>query len=287
MGNPSPSTTTCRMPTVYLPHGGGPCFFMDPPAHAPHAWDRMAAFLRDLPAIVGTRPRALLIVSAHWEAPVPTVNSGAHPGMLYDYHGFPEHTYRLSWPAPGAPELAVRVRSLLTGAGIESAEDTVRGYDHGVFVPMLVAWPEADVPTLQLSLQSGLDPAAHLAIGRALAPLRDEGVLILGSGMSYHDLRGFFRADPTDALAADAFDAALARAMTASPPDRDRALATWESLPGARRCHPREEHLLPLMVAAGAAGADRGRHVFHDRVFGKAISGFVFGGAADQPAAAC
>lgn len=269
---------TRRMPTLYLPHGGGPCFFMDPPPQAPRTWDGMAAYLRGLAASIGARPRAVLVVSAHWEAARPTVNGGAQPGLLFDYYGFPEHTYRLSWPAPGSPELAARVRGLLGAAGIGSDEDTTRGYDHGVFVPFLLVWPQADIPVVQLSLQAGLDPAAHLAIGKALAPLREEGVLIVGSGMSYHNLREFFAPDARATQDAERFDAALAAAVeNADPSARDAQLKAWRRMPAALACHPRAEHLLPLMVVAGACAEDRGRRTWSDRIFGKPVSAYRFG----------
>jgi aromatic ring-opening dioxygenase catalytic subunit (LigB family) len=267
-----------RFPTLYIPHGGGPCFFMDPPPQAPQLWDGMAAYLRGVAAAVGMRPKAILVISAHWEATHPTVNSGAQPGMLFDYYGFPEHTYRLAYPAPGSPTLAARVRALLGSAGISADEDATRGYDHGVFVPFLLMYPDADVAVVQLSLQAGLDPQAHLAIGRALAPLRDEGVLIVGSGMSYHNLREFFAADARSVQGSEQFDIALTTAVEAADPvARDAQLAEWKQMPAALACHPRAEHLLPLMVVAGAGGADRGRRTFNDRIFGKPVSAYQFG----------
>ncbi len=264
-----------RQPTLFIPHGGGPCFFMDPPPANPTMWVKMEAYLRGIAASLPQRPRAILIISGHWEAPVPTVNTAAHPGLLFDYYGFPEHTYRLTYPAPGAPDLAAEVRRLLEAAGIATAEDGGRGFDHGVFVPLKVAFPDADIPVLQLSLKAGMDPAAHLAIGRALAPLRDQGVLIVGSGMSYHNLRMLFsgRGNPESV----AFDDWLVDAATAEPGRRDALLAEWSRAPHARDCHPEEEHLIPLMVAAGAAGADVGRHVYAEHLAGKALSGFRFG----------
>jgi len=266
-----------RQPALYIPHGGGPCFFMDPPPMAPQTWEAMAAYLRGLAATLPEPPKAVLVISAHWETPRPTVNSGARPGMLFDYYGFPEHTYRLSYPAAGSPQLAQRVRGLLADAGIASDEDTERGFDHGVFVPFLLIWPDAEVPVVQLSLIAGLDPQAHLAFGRALAPLRDEGVLIVGSGMSYHNLREFFSPQDAAVEASERFDAALTTAVEADPAQRDAALLAWKQMPGAFASHPRAEHLLPLMVAAGAGGADRGRRTFADHVFGKAVSAFQFG----------
>jgi aromatic ring-opening dioxygenase catalytic subunit (LigB family) len=266
-----------RLPSLFIPHGGGPCFFMEPrPGWPADMWDRMAAHLRGLDASLGVRPKAVLVISGHCEDRRPTLNVAERPGLLFDYYGFPEHTYRLTYPVDGAPELAGRVRGLLAEAGFESATNAERGLDHGVFVPFKLIYPEADVPVLQLSLLEGLDPAAHLALGRALAPLRDEGVLIVGSGMSYHNLRHFF--SPQGAEEAERFDTWLAQAVeNPDPAARDRALADWEKAPSARAAHPREEHLLPLMVAAGAAGADRGVRTYADHILGKAHSGFQFG----------
>ena len=239
-------------------------------------WDGMAAYLRGIGASIGVRPKAVLVISGHWETPVPTVNTAAHPSLLFDYYGFPEHTYKLTYAAPGSPALAAKVRELLSKAGIASADDAERGLDHGVFVPFMLVYPDADVPVVQLSLQQGLDPAAHLAIGRALAPLRDEGVLIVGSGMSYHNLREMFNG--TRSRPADEFDQWLAEAVTdPDPAARSRKLESWQKAPGAFASHPRAEHLLPLMVAAGAAGGDAGKRTYNEHLLGKPISGFQFG----------
>ncbi|OYU71085.1 MAG: dioxygenase [Alphaproteobacteria bacterium PA2] len=267
---------TQRMPTLYIPHGGGPCFFMDPPPGAPQLWDNMADYLKSIAAGLPEKPRALLVISAHWETATPTLNVAARPGMLYDYYGFPEHTYRLQYPAPGAPELAPKVQTLLADAGIAVDLDGARDYDHGVFVPLMLAFPDADIPILQLSLRQDLDPAAHLAIGRALEPLRDDGVLIIGSGMSFHNLRTL--RGPQGDTQSDMFDTWLTQAATAADPNqRDLALSHWAQAPHAREAHPREEHLLPLMVAAGAAGTDIGRRTYSDHLGGKAVSAYQFG----------
>ena len=265
-----------RFPTLFIPHGGGPCFFMDPPPSAPQLWVKMEAYLRGIAASLPARPRAILVVSGHWEAAVPTVNTAPRPTLLYDYYNFPEHTYRLTYPVPGAPELAAEVRRLLTAAGIRSAEETARGLDHGVFIPLKVAFPDADIPVLQLSLQQGLDPAVHLAIGQALAPLRDQGVLIVGSGMSYHNLRLLFSGRGNEGAAAFG-DWLVAAATDNDPARREAQLIRWAEAPHARECHPEEEHLIPLMVAAGAAGSDVGRHDYGERLAGKAVSAFRFG----------
>src|SRR5262249_46237561 len=155
---------TSRMPTLYLPHGGGPCFFMEWTMGPPHMWDRMAAWLKTISSLPPRAPRALLVISAHWEEAVPTVLSGAAPDLLFDYYGFPPLTYALRWPAAGDPELAAQVRSLLNARGMQSASDAARGFDHGVFIPLLLGYPDAGVPTVQLSLRTGLDPAEHIAI---------------------------------------------------------------------------------------------------------------------------
>ena len=259
-------------PTFFINHGGGPCFFLES-GPMRDTWRELESHLRGFMAALDERPRAILVVSGHWEESAPTVNAGAHPPLLYDYGGFPDHTYRLTFPASGAPDMAARVNALLSAAGIASGSEPARGWDHGVFVPLKVMLPDADVPVVQLSLQRGLDPATHLAIGRALTPLRDEGVLILGSGQSYHNMRGFGRAaDP----GAEAFDAWLRTAMVDGG-TRDDALIRWADAPGARNAQPREDHLLPLMVAAGAASGEPGAVDFHGHALGKPISGFRFG----------
>ncbi len=266
--------TIKRLPTLFIPHGGGPCFFMDPPADDPHLWDGLAAYLRGIDGSLGVRPKAVLVISGHWENPLPTLNVAVKPGLLFDYYGFPEHTYRLKYPAAGAPELAERVRRLLEAAGFQSDVESKRGLDHGVFVPFLLIYPKADVPILQLSLQASLDPALHLAMGRALAPLRDQGVLIVGSGMSYHNLADMFSGRGAQTSAA--FDAWLGSAVQ-DPATREQQLEKWREAPGGAASHPREEHLLPLMVAAGAAAGERGVRSFGESIRGNRISGFQFG----------
>jgi aromatic ring-opening dioxygenase catalytic subunit (LigB family) len=260
---------------VYLPHGGGPWPFVDVGFGDKAELDELAAYLRSVAAVPRQRPRALLVISAHWEERVPTVMTAARPPMLYDYYGFPEESYRITWPAPGAPEVAARVREVLGAAGIPSQEDGARGFDHGTFVPLKLAYPDADVPVVQLSLEANLDPARHLALGRALAPLRDEGLFLIGSGMTFHNLRAF--GDPRARPIAEEFDAWLREAATAEPAERDRRLTAWAKAPAARLAHPREEHLLPLMVIAGAAGADRGTVPYNGTFAGVRLSAVHFG----------
>jgi len=263
------------MPVVYLPHGGGPWPWVHVPFGSAAELEALASYIKSIRDLPKTPPKAVLAVSAHWEEAAPTVMTSEHPPMLYDYYGFPAEAYELTWPAPGAPKVAARVRDLLGAAGIESASDPKRGFDHGAFVPLKLAYPNADVPTVQLSLKAGLDPKEHLAIGRALAPLRDEGVFIVGSGMSFHNLRTL-RTPAAAKPAADAFDAWLRETVPLEAGERDRRLAEWASAPHARAAHPREEHLIPLMVAAGAAGADRATIPYAGTILGLPLSAYHF-----------
>ena len=271
-----------RLPTLFLPHGGGPCFFMD--WDPPDTWKRMAEYLRTVPGNVGSRPKALLVISGHWEEKVATIQNNPAPPLLYDYQGFPPSTYQIKFPAPGAPDVSARVGELLGTEGIPYNYDNARGFDHGVFVPLKVAFPNADVPIVQLSLLASMDPAEHIRIGQALAPLRDEGVLIVGSGMTYHNMRTLMAsmrggangrgADP----GSQRFDDWLEEVLTEKTPEaRIAALSEWAKAPAARGAHPREEHLLPLHVAVGAAGTDPGRRTLKDVVMGAVESAFRFG----------
>jgi aromatic ring-opening dioxygenase catalytic subunit (LigB family) len=271
-------TDGATLPTFYIPHGGGPCFFMDwnlmgGPADT---WNATAAWLRGLADTLSTRPKAIVVISGHWEEPAFTASTAARPGMIYDYTGFPPHTYQLQYPAPGAPALAERIVMLLQAAGVPARTDPSRGFDHGVFIPFLLIFPDATIPVVPLSLKEDLDPTEHLAAGRALEVLRDEGVLIVGSGMSYHNMHAY--RTPSATAPSEKFDAWLIETLG----KRDRAqrwktLARWAEAPAGRNAHPREEHLLPLMVAAGAAGDAPGRRVFSDVVMMARISAFQFG----------
>jgi aromatic ring-opening dioxygenase catalytic subunit (LigB family) len=267
--------TTTTLPTFFISHGGGPWPWMKEEMQG--RYDQLAAALQRMPSLVGATPKAVLMVSAHWEEDDFTVMTHPNPPMVYDYYGFPDYTYQIRYAAPGAPQLAQQVRDLLDGAGVAARVDAARGFDHGMYAPMAVIYPKADMPALQLSLKRGLDPGEHLAVGRALAPLRDAGVLIIGSGLSYHNLRAF---GPAGHDASAAFDAWLQRVLAeADPAQRASALTNWENAPAARAAHPREEHLLPLMVAVGAAGNDAAACVYHEADFagGLTVSSFMFG----------
>ena len=270
-------TPTTRLPTFFISHGGGPWPWMEGMVEGPYA--KLVTSLRRMPADAGGQVRSILMVSAHWEAPMFTVQGNMQPPMIYDYYGFPESTYRIRYAAPGNPELAIRVEQCLRAADLPGAVDGERGYDHGMYAPMAVAYPDADMPIVQLSLLAGLDPGAHLQLGRALAPLREEGVLLVGSGLSYHNLRAF---GPPAIDASAAFDAWLQQTLRLPSPQRTQALLDWERAPAARLAHPREEHLLPLMVAVGAAGDDAADLVYHEKDFmgGVTVSSFRFGAQA-------
>jgi aromatic ring-opening dioxygenase catalytic subunit (LigB family) len=270
MTNESQSKT---MPTLFIPHGGGPCFFMD--WNPPDTWKKMESWLASLPGTIGEMPKAMVVISGHWESPELAVTGSAHPPLIYDYQGFPPHTYQLRYDAPGAPELAQQIVELFGGVGLPARVDPERGFDHGVFIPFKVMYPKADIPVVQLSLKAGLDPKVHIEIGRALQPLRKQGVLVVGSGMSYHNLRGF---GDQFGPASDEFDEWLTGAVCAAEAAvRNQKLQQWQTAPHARLAHPREEHLLPLMVAAGAAGDDVGHRMFSDRVMGVTVSAYRFG----------
>ncbi|MBU1361924.1 MAG: dioxygenase [Gammaproteobacteria bacterium] len=267
------------LPTYFISHGGGPWPWMK--KEMGPVYDRLEASLVDMPRQVGRPPRAVLMISAHWEAPAFTAMANPRPPMIYDYGGFPEHTYHVRYEAPGAPELARRVADLVASAGLPSDIDAERGFDHGLFSPMAAIYPKADVPVLQLSLRTGLDPAEHIALGRALAPLRNEDVLIVGSGLSYHNLRNF---GPNAREPSRAFDAWLQDTVLDASAERVERLLQWSSAPAARIAHPREEHLLPLMVAVGAAGDAAGERIYHEDDFmgGIAVSSFRFGAATGE-----
>lgn len=266
-------TNMQRLPTFFLSHGGGPWPYMNGPMREHHAWLEQA--LAAVPAQLPRAPRAVLVISGHWEEPEFTLSSAAAPGMIYDYYGFPPETYRIRYPAPGDPLLAARLAERLSTDHRPVRLDSQRGFDHGTFAMLTPIYPKADVPVVQLSLKAGLDPAEHYAMGEALAFLRDEEVLILGGGQSYHNLRAW---GPAGAEAAAAFDGWLRQTLSLTPEARRDALIAWEQAPAARQAHPREEHLIPLMVAAGAAAGDPATAIYGEKFMGQlASSSFRFG----------
>ncbi|KAF0694928.1 hypothetical protein As57867_014156, partial [Aphanomyces stellatus] len=194
---------------------------------------------------------AIVVVTAHWETiPEVTISSGESHDLLYDYYGFPSDAYSISYKAKGSPAVAQKIHDLLSQASIPSKLDATRGWDHGTFVPMKLINPEEDIPVVQMSVVGSWDPAHHLRIGQVLAALRDENIAILGSGMSYHPT-GFRLVMDNAKPFGEALVAACAKTDAAA---RGQALTKWESFPKARKCHQREEHLVPLFVVAGAGG---------------------------------
>lgn len=250
-----------RLPTYFISHGGGPWPWL------PDMRARMAELERSLTEMVAswdTAPRAILMISGHWEEDSAAIMSAPKPPMLYDYFGFPPFTYEIEYPAPGAPYLAQRSLDLLKAAGIEATLDGARGFDHGTFAPLAVMYPEANVPIYQISLLKSYDPEAHFAMGRALAPLRDEGVMIIGSGLSYHNLSEL---GPNAAEPSAEFDAWLDQTLAKAPEARTQDLVAWESAPAARFAHKDEDHLVPIFVALGAAEGEPATRVYHEADF--------------------
>jgi aromatic ring-opening dioxygenase catalytic subunit (LigB family) len=259
-----------RLPALFVPHGGGPSFFMG--GERKRLYQETEDFLRSVPGLLPARPRAILIATAHWEAPVASFTGAAKPQLIYDYYGFPPFTYQLRYDAPGAPALAERAGALLRQAGLPAAVDAQYGWDHGVFIPLKVMFPEQDIPVVAMSLQASLDPALHCALGAALRPLRDEGVLIIGGGMSYHNLRQFAAGAPASLAFHDWLDQALA----GTHDERTQRLARWDAAPGGRISHPREEHLLPLMIASGAGSDAPARRLWRGAVGPTALGAWAF-----------
>ncbi|NMC45239.1 MAG: dioxygenase [Chloroflexi bacterium] len=263
--NPNKSISSARM--LYIPHGGGPLPLLGEPHH-----QGMVDFLHHITPSLGS-PAAILVISAHWEEPVATITSATQPPLFYDYYGFPEEAYQIKYPAPGDPILAGKVFNALQAHGIPAKMDDKRGFDHGMFVPLKLMYPDASIPVVQLSLLAGLDPAEHIRMGNALADLQNENILILGSGFSFHNMNAFFygrSADGSDPHN-EAFQRWLIQTCTVEgidKPNREERLINWESAPYARYCHPREEHLLPLHVCAGISDAP-GKLVFEGEVIGK------------------
>ena len=250
---------------VYFSHGGGPLPILGDASHK-----AMVEFMRELPTRL-KRPEAILVISAHWEEEVATLLGAKAPTMYYDYYGFPEAGYEMTYPAPGNPDLADRIAASLKRYGTKTRIDTHRGFDHGLFIPLALMYPQADIPALQLSLLRGLDPNAHIALGKAMRELKSENILVIGSGFSFHNMRAFFEQDAniTD-QSNDDFQNWLIMVCvdTPSQSDREQYLIDWEKAPSARYCHPREEHLLPLHICC--AMADKAADViFDDFILGK------------------
>lgn len=241
---------TTEKRVVFVSHGGGPLPLLGDPGHA-EMITSLHKIVKEIP-----RPSAILVISAHWEASVATITSGSNPELIYDYFGFPAESYQIAYNCPGEPALAAKVQQALSHAKIPSSIDAKRGFDHGLFVPLKIMYPEADIPCVQLSLVNSLDAQTHIELGRALQALDYDNLLVLGSGFTFHNLRGFFHPAADQFTKSEAFSAWLIDTLKTdalSEQKRAQALANWESAPNARFCHPREEHLLPLHVCYGLA----------------------------------
>jgi aromatic ring-opening dioxygenase catalytic subunit (LigB family) len=239
------------MTSLFISHGGGPMPLLGDPGHT-----EMVTCLEDLAASL-QRPDAVVVVSAHWEEKVATVTAGENPPLIYDYYGFPEESYAIKYPCSGEPALAREIQQLLVQSGREAALDEARGLDHGVFVPLKIMYPDAGIPCVQLSLLASLDPSVHIEIGKALRGLKRENVLLIGSGFSFHNMKAFYSPETHETRQANhAFEQWLQETCCStalSEKERVSRLKRWSEAPGARFCHPREEHLLPLHVCYGAA----------------------------------
>lgn len=257
---------------IYFSHGGGPLPILGDGSHK-----AMIKFMTELPSQIA-KPETIIVISAHWEENVPTVLGSPHPEMFYDYYGFPDEAYSVTYPAPGNPQLASRIIRILKQTGINGRIDSARGFDHGLFIPLKLMYPRADIPAIQISLVRGLDPVVHLKIGKALRGLMDENILVIGSGFSFHNMRAFSwegnkTADPPN----DSFQNWLVETCTAPllQTAREKRLIRWEEAPAARYCHPREEHLIPLHVCMGIAGENkRTTKIFDDYILGKRAVAF-------------
>jgi 4,5-DOPA dioxygenase extradiol len=261
-----------RAQIVYFSHGGGPLPILGDPSHK-----AMIDFMKRLPDQLH-KPDAVLVISAHWEESMATLLGAQHPQMFYDYYGFPDEAYEITYPAPGSPELAKRIAELLNKKNIAARVDPQRGFDHGLFIPLKMMYPQADIPSIQLSLLRGLSPVTHIALGEALRALMKENILVIGSGFSFHNMTAFTwegqaQQDPRN----DTFQDWLIETCTGqlSQSEREKRLVEWEKAPSARYCHPREEHLLPVHVCLGMANKPA-RLVFDDQIAGKRAVAFLW-----------
>ena len=257
---------------VFIPHGGGPLPLLGDKGH-----QELVAFLKKITSTLG-KPSAILVISAHWEEQQASITSGTAPKLIYDYAGFPAESYEIKYPAPGNPQLAKRIYDLLQNSGIEAKLDNDRGFDHGLYVPLKIMFPDADIPCIQLSLLKSLDAREHIRIGKALAELRNENLLVIGSGFSFHNMRAFFQSKGSIDDKNENFERWLIDTCTnneLSEEQREQQLTQWTEAPFARYCHPREEHLLPLHVCYGMCRSTA-KLVFDGKVIGKKASAFLW-----------
>jgi len=268
----NPNSPESKAQIIYFSHGGGPLPILGDASHK-----AMIDFMTKLPSRL-RKPEAILVISAHWEESAATLLGAQKPPMFYDYYGFPEEAYQITYPAPGSPQLAERIAGILNKNAIPARLDAKRGFDHGLFIPLKMMYPQADIPSLQLSLLRGLNPAAHIALGKALGELMNENILVIGSGFSFHNMRafGWDGSAPFDP-ANEAFQNWLIETCTGaiSQSERESRLTEWQKAPSARYCHPREEHLMPVHVCVGMANKPA-ELVFDDLILGKRSVAFLW-----------
>jgi len=266
------NSTESKTQIVYFSHGGGPLPILGDAGHK-----AMVDFMTRLPSQLN-KPDFILVISAHYEETTATLLGAQKPPMFYDYYGFPDQAYEITYPAPGSPEYANRIAGLLKQNNIAAQIDPQRGFDHGLFIPLKLMYPQADIPCLQLSLLRGLDPGAHIALGKALRGFQNGNILVIGSGFSFHNLRAFSWQDiGAPDQANEAFQNWLIEGCTGAmpQPEREQRLIEWEKAPSARYCHPREEHLLPLHVCLGLADKPA-KLIFDDQILGKRSVAFLW-----------
>lgn len=261
---------TRGLTVLYIPHGGGPLPLLDHKGH-----QDLIHFLKHVPKQIPL-PDAIIVISAHWEQSIPTIIASESPPLIYDYYGFPPEAYDIKYPVPGAPDLAKKLFSLVEKNGTRAQLEHRWGFDHGLYVPLKLMYPDALIPCLQLSLINGLDPLQHINLGRALKQLSSENILVLGSGFSFHNMKTF--GQTTKDIRNIEFDDWLSETMTGlhlSSTDRENRLINWENAPNARYCHPIEDHLLPLHVCYGITETPA-RKIFSGQVLGKKCSAFLW-----------
>ncbi|MBV1905309.1 MAG: dioxygenase [Pseudomonadales bacterium] len=256
---------------IYIPHGGGPLPLLGHPGH--HG---MVKFLQEITPGLG-RPSAIVMISAHWEEQDVRITSGRSPSLIYDYYGFPDEAYQIKYPAPGDPALANHIYQLLKKNSVKAQMDDMRGFDHGMFIPLTLMYPAANIPCVQISLLASMDAKKHIEIGQALSSLREENLLIIGSGLSFHNMQAFKSHSPEEMASQNIkFEDWLIETCTdagLSQEERETRLTNWLDAPFARYCHPREEHLLPLHICYGMANS-AAELVYDDQLLGAKVSAF-------------
>ncbi len=257
---------------LFIPHGGGPLPLLGDKGH-----QELVDFFKHIAPTLGN-PTAILVISAHWEENKATITYGKNPSLFYDYFGFPDEAYEIKYPAPGEPKLAEKIYYLLEENGIDARLDNDRGFDHGLFVPLKIMFPDAEIPCVQLSLLKSLNPEDHIEIGNALSVLKNQNILIIGSGLSFHNMNAFFQSTTDVDEKNEEFEYWLINTCTnidLPEIEREQKLKQWTNAPYAKYCHPREEHLLPLHMCYGICSSPA-KLVFNGKVLGKKVSAFLW-----------